>query len=300
MTNTMEIKKMKTGKTTTHSTLSKIVVYSLLILYLCWVLVPFAVIFVTSLTPSVELVKSMSFIWWPETPTVDAYKLIFKDYFGFNSNYLSLMKGFVNTLMLTIPTMLVNLFVSGLSAFAFAKLEFPFRDKLFIGIVAIMMIPTAVMTLPSFLYYDALGWSATALPIIIPGMFGSVGMVFFLRQFIALIPNSIIEAARIDGSNVLSIYLKIIIPLSIPAFVTQIIFSFVSGYNAYQGPLLYLTARPDLQPLQLVLSQLQAFFGDNKAVVCASCLIAMMPLILIYIASQKYFMENLSASGLKD
>ena len=300
MTNTLKIKKMKSNKRTSHSTISKIIVYTLLTLYLLWVLVPFIVVLVTSITPPTELISSMSFIWWPKEPTIKAYKTIFQSYFSISSEFLSLMKGFVNTLLLTIPTMLVNLFVSGLSAFSFAKLKFPFKDKLFIAIVAIMMIPTAVMTLPSFLYYDALGWSATALPIIIPGMFGSVGMVFFLRQFIALIPDSIIEAARIDGSNIFSIYIKMIIPLSIPAFVTQIIFSFVSGYNAYQGPLLYLSTRPDLQPLQLVLVQLQGFFGDNKAIVCASCVIAMSPLILIYIASQKYFMENVSASGLKD
>ena len=283
-----------------HSLLSKIIIYALLMLYTIWVFSPFVTIIITSITPAIELIKSMKFIWWPEAPSFASYKLLFAQHFSLDSQYFSLLKGLMNTLMLTIPTMLVNLFVSGLSAFSFAKLKFPYRDKLFICIVAIMMIPTAVMTLPSFLYYDALGWSNTALPIIIPGMFGSVGMVFFLRQFITLIPDSIIEAARIDGSNIFGIYIKMIIPLSIPAFVTQIIFSFVSGYNAYQGPLLYLSSRPDLQPLQLVLSQIQGLYADDKSLVCASCVVAMAPLIIVYIFSQKYFMENISASGLKD
>lgn len=292
--------KLKTEKRTRHSLTSKMIIYTLLALHTLWVFMPFLTIIVTSVTPHIELIQSMQFVWWPKKATIDSYTIIFNEYFSLSSSYGSLLRGFLNTLWQTVPPMLVDLFVSGLSAFAFAKLKFPFKNQLFVMVVSIMMIPTAVMTLPSFLYYDALGWSAGPLPLIIPKLFGAAGLVFFLRQFISLIPDSIIEATRIDGANVFYIYLKIIIPLSMPAFITQAIFSFVSGYNAYQGPLLYLSSRPDLQPLQLVLSQVRGFYDDNKSVICASCIMAMFPVIFVYICSQKYFMENVSASGLKD
>lgn len=299
MTDTMTKTKTHVRGKKHDSPVFKIVAYIFLALYTLAILVPFYVIIVTSLTTFEELMSRLEFIWIPEQWSLEAYRTVLLDDRLAINGVSSLLRGFFNTLWMTVPTMLVGLFVSGLAAYAYSKLRFKASNTLYMITLATMMVPTAVLTLPSYLYYDFLGWSHGPLPILIPGLFGSAGTVFFLRQFFAGIPDDLIEAGKLDGMGYFAMYVKIMIPLSVPAFLAQGIFAFVSGYNNYMGPMLYLTDRQMLWPLQLALGQLQAMYGDDNAVQCASAMVSLVPLIIVYLVCQKFFIQGVAAAGLK-
>ncbi len=277
------------------------VIFAVLLLYTIFLFAPFYVTIITSLTSVEELNSSVSFIWWPkEGITFDSYKTLFtEDPFMYITTIPSLILGFINTMWMTLLTVFVSLFVSGLAAYSYSKLRFKGREKLFMLQVATMMIPTAAMTMPSFLFYDYLGWTGTVLPIIIPGLFGGASTIFFLRMYFDQMSNDTIEAAKLDGLGVFSIYVKIMIPLSIPAFVAQFIFSFVGGYNNYMGPLLYLYDDPNMWTLQLALSELTGVFSSN-ADKCAAAVIALVPLLIFYACLQKLFIEGISVGAGKE
>ncbi len=299
MTDTMPKTKTPVRGKKHDSPVFKIVAYTFLALYTLAILVPFYVIIVTSLTTFEELMSRLEFIWIPEQWSIEAYRTVLLDDRLAINGVSSLLRGFFNTLWMTVPTMLVGLFVSGLSAYAYSKLRFKASNALYMITLATMMIPTAVLTLPSYLYYDALGWSHGPLPILIPGLFGSAGTVFFLRQFFAGIPDDLIEAGKLDGMGYFAMYVKIMIPLSVPAFLAQGIFAFVGGYNNYMGPMLYLTDSQMLWPLQLALGQMQAQYSGDNAVQCASAMVSLVPLIIVYLVCQKFFIQGVAAAGLK-
>ena len=279
----------------------KIVSYVFLALFCVWVLLPFYVIVITSLTSITELMSSIRFIWFPkEGISFEGYNTVLFDDMLAVGGMSSLLRGFLNTMWMTVPSLFVNLFVSGLAAYSYAKLNFKAKNTLYMITIATMMIPSAVMTMPSYLFYDAIGWSQGPLPIIIPTMFGSAGTVFFLKQFFSGIPTDLIDAGKIDGMGYFSMYIKIMLPLSVPAFLAQGILGFVGGYNNYLGPLLYLNGRVEMYTLQLSLSVLQGIYGSDQSVQCASAVIAILPLLVIYLVCQKFFIQGVAATGLKD
>ena len=279
----------------------KIVAYIFLALFCLWVLVPFYVIIITSLTSVTEIMSSIRFIWFPrEGVSFESYYTVLFDDILAVGGMSSLLRGFLNTMWMTVPPLLVNLFVSGLAAYSYAKLNFRAKNVLYIITLATMMIPSAVMTMPSFLFYDAIGWSQGPLPLMIPTLFGSAGTVFFLRQFFAGIPSDLIDAGKIDGMGYFSMYGKRMLPLSVRAFLAQGFLGFVGGYNNYLGPLLYLNGKVELYTLQLSLSVLQGIYYADQSVQCASAVIAILPLLIIYLVCQKFFIQGVAATGLKD
>ena len=241
------------------SALLKTLSYLYLIIFAICVILPFYVLLKTSFTTEKEILSTMSFAWFPKDGvSFESYKTaLFSDIF---STYgINIFQSFLNTIWQTLPTVLIGLFISGLAAFSFAKLKFPAKNILYVILLATMMMPTAVLTMPSYIYYNALGWANTVLPIIIPGMFGGAMMVFFLRQFFQGIPNDLLEAAQIDGMGYMRMYITIMIPLSKPAFMAQFIFAFVGNYNNYLGPLLYLNGKISMYPLQMALTLFRCY-----------------------------------------
>ena len=144
-----------------------------------------------------------------------------------------MIRGFLNTLAYVLPPTLCGLFASALAAFAFAKLNFKGKNLLFGLLLITMLIPGTIMLTPTYVIYDLIGWTDSPLPLIIPGMFGAAACVFFMRQFISGIPDSVVEAAKIDGVGYFGIFIKIIIPLSVPALIAQGLLGFIGGYNDY-------------------------------------------------------------------
>ena len=146
------------------------------------------------------------------------------------------------------------------------------------------------------------GFFITLLLTIVPGLFGSVGTMFFLRMYFDGVPKQIFEAARIDGLGQFGCFFRMMIPLAVPAFVAQFIFGFVGGYNSYMGPLLYLNGQDEYITLQLFLSRVSTVFTGTgmENVHCAAAVLGMLPLIIIYCFSQKLFINGIAVGGGKE
>ena len=176
---------------------SRIVVFAILVLYTFLLFFPLYTVVVTSFTSMMESSSTTQFVWLPKHPTFDSYVSVFtKD---INAEYLgvpSLLVGFWNTLWITLLPLVVGLLVSGLSAYAYTKMKFPGKEKLFSIAFIISMIPLGAFGVISYTFYSMIGWTGTTLPLIIPGMFGSMGTVFFLKMYYEGVPDSYIEAAR--------------------------------------------------------------------------------------------------------
>ena len=244
-------------------------------------------------------------MWWSDQMSLDAYKTIFQyDTYIDIVGMPGLVIGFINTMWLTLVPLLVGLLVAGFSAYAFSKMNFPFKEKLFKFSVILRSIPLGAFGVISYVFYSAIGWTGESgyLPLLIPGLFGSIGTMFFLRLFFDGIPDSVIEAATLDGAGFFHCFFKIMFPLAKPAFIAQFIFGFVAGYNSYLGPMLYLQNQPQFVTLQLYLSEIRNMFPNagSENIYSAAAILGMLPLILIYVLLQKYFIEGVSAGSVKE
>lgn len=286
-------------------TLGRLLVYFVLIFYTLFLFFPIVTVLITSFVPSEELATSVDFIWGSKNANLDAYIAIFT-----NDSYLTivglpgLVLGFINTMWLTLVPLIIGLMTAGLSAFAFSKMDFPFKERLFKFSVIIRMIPLGAFGVISYVFYSNIGWTGELgfLPLLIPGMFGGIGTMFFLRLFFDGIPNSLVEAARLDGGSFFQIFFQIMFPLAKPAFISQFIFGFVGGYNSYIGPMLYLQNQPKFVTLQLYLSQIRSLFPNagSENIYSAAAILGMLPLIIIYCFMQKYFIEGITVGGVKE
>lgn len=276
----------------------KVGIYFVLILFALWILVPFSIIIVTSFKTWQEA-SNPEFSFFPKEFTLEGYAEVFKyTATGDDGDLPIMIRGFINTLIIVIPPTILGLFCSAMSAFAFAKLRFKGKNFLFSFLLLTMMIPGTIMLTPSYMIYDMIGWVNTPLPLMIPGMFGAATCVFFMRQFYAGIPTSLIEAAKLDGMGYFKIFWKIMVPLSVPALLAQGILGFIGGYNDYFGPYLYLN-EPEWYTLQIALKSFQGSYSSNIPTIMAGSIVALIPTLIIYIVAQKYFIEGIATSGMK-
>lgn len=269
--------------------------YAALIFFTLCVLIPFYIIFITSIKTRYEAANT-DFSWIPKLGiSFEGYQMLFK---GVATT--SIFKGLLNTLWMSVPTVIIGLFFSAVSAFAYAKIPFQGKNLLFSMQLGTMMLPSIITMTSSYLLYDTIGWVNTPLPIIIPGMFGSVGMIFFLRQYFMGVPNELIESARIDGAGLLMSFLTVLLPVAVPALMAQGILNFISHYNEYLAPLLYLTNNPDLYTLQISLRFYVGTYSSDWPTIMAGCVMAILPLVVIYIVLQNKIIDGIQmSSGLK-
>ena len=282
--------------------ISRVFVYGTLILYTLFLFIPFYTIIVTAFTDHIELTSSAEFIWWPKNFSLQGFKnLIEYDDMYLTTGVPSIVRGFFNTIwMSTLPT-IVGLFFSGLAAYVYTKINLPGKNVFFAIEMATMMIPLSSMQIVSYMFYNSvLNWNGTPLPLIVPSMFGGAGTIFFLRMYFEGVGNEIIEAAKIDGKSFLGIYITILIPLAVPAFIAQFVFAFVARYNDYVGPLLYLTGNDKMITLQLATSNLRSSFSKYHETICASAIFSMVPLIIVYCFCQKLFIKGIAVGGSKE
>ena len=185
--------------------------YALVVFFLLVVLVAVYIAVITSLMTKAEA-NYVEFHWIPEQGIsfrayIDAFT---KDYGGTN-----VMIGLRNTLMIYLPGIIVGLYVSAVAAFAFAKLNFPMKALMFAILMGTMMIPNNMGTIAKLLMYDQLGWIGTPWPIMVPRMVGTIGVIFFLRQYYLSIPKDLIDAARVDGLSHFGVFNRIMLPISV-------------------------------------------------------------------------------------
>lgn len=282
-----------------------VLIYLAMIIYTIFLFFPLMTVVITSFVPSIELAQSDTFVWMAQNPTIQGYIEIFtNDRFLMTTGLPGLVLGFINTLWITLIPLIVGLMMSGLAGYAFSKLDFPGKEFLFKFTIVAQSIPLGAFAVISYVFYSAIGWTGDRgfLPLLIPGMLGSVGTVFFLRLFFDGIPNSLVEAARLDGAGFFQTFFTVIFPLGKPAFISQFIFGFVGGYNNYIGPMLYLQGQDRYVTLQLYLSQIQGLFrtAGSENIHCAAAILGMLPLIIIYCFMQRFFLEGITVGSVKE
>lgn len=213
-------------------------------------------------------------------------------------NSIDFWGSFVNTLIVATASAVLTMFLASLAGFTFAKFTFPGRNILFLLILATMMIPSQLSTVPSFVIMAKIGWVGTLQALIVPGLAGAFG-IFWMRQYSATaIPNDLLDAGRLDGCNHFQLYTNVAIPLLRPALAFLGIFTFITSWNDYLWPLVVLI-NPDILTLQVALSQLQGIYQTDYALVMAGTLMATIPLIIIFIIGSKQFIGNIAAGAVK-
>ena len=265
------------------------IMYLILILMCLTVLFPFAIIISTSLKTYADSVK-VPFTFNPGYVDWSSYKAVLESE--------SLWKGLGNTLFVVLPIMVIGVFTSALSAYAFAKIRFKAKNLMFTILMFSMMIPGVITMTPAYVIYDTIGWTDTYMPLMIPNAFGTAACVFYLRQFFSGIPTELIEAGKMDGLSNFGVFTRIMLPLAKPALTAQMILWFIAGYNDYFGPMLYLNSE-DKYTLQLVLKLMAGSSESNWPKVMACCIVTMIPLLIMYFAAQKKFVEGITMTGLK-
>ena len=193
--------------------------------------------------------------------------------------------------------MVLQITTSSLAAYAFAKLEFKGRNFLFLAYVTTIAIPWQVYMVPQYIMMSNWGLTDSLLGIVIMHAFTAFG-VFMMRQFYMGIPNELLEAARIDGLSEYGIWARIMVPLSKPAVATLAITSFVFEWNDFMGPRIYLSST-DKMTLQLVLRLFNTQYSSNYAQMMAAATVALIPVFIMFVFLQRYFVQGVATSGLK-
>ncbi|MCG7407050.1 carbohydrate ABC transporter permease [Paenibacillus sp. ACRRX] len=201
---------------------------------------------------------------------------------------------FWNSVWIVTPIIVGQVLVASLAAYAFAKLRFWGRDKLFVVYLMTMIMPFQVTLVPNYLIVEKLGLMNTTSAIILPGIFSAFG-VFMLRQFMLHIPNSYIEAAKMDGAGHLRIFYKIIVPLIQPGIAALIVLLFVDNWNMVEQPLIFLEDSFK-QPLSLYLSRVSE---GARGIAFAASVLYMAPMVLLFLYAESYFIEGIQLSGIK-
>jgi multiple sugar transport system permease protein len=212
--------------------------------------------------------------------------------------YLDFVNLFKNTLLVAIINTLINLLLNSMAGYAFARLRFPGRDKIFKFMLISLMVPGTVLLIPNVIIVKMMGVYNTRLALILPFVM-SVYNVFMMRQFFYSIPSSLEEAARVDGAGIIRTFFQIVLPLVQPALVTLGIFTFLWNYNNFLWPLVVLTDQQKYT-LSLGLGSLITAGLSKYPILIASSVIVALPLILLYITFQKYIAEGIIAGSVKE
>ncbi|WP_137129024.1 carbohydrate ABC transporter permease [Rhizobium sp. FY34] len=265
-----------------------IAVYLTVIVVTIIMLLPFAWMLSASLKLSRD-VFAFPIEWIPSEPRWQNYVDIWTK--------IPLALFIYNTSKLTIIVTVLQLLTSSFAAYAFAKLHFPYKNTLFLGYIATIAMPWQVYMVPQFLLMREFGLNNTHLALICLQAFTAFG-VFLMRQFYMSIPTELCEAARIDGMNEYQIWAKIMLPLSKPALSTLTIFTFVTTWNDFLGPMIYLT-RTELKTIQIGLRMFISQYSAEYGLIMAASVVALIPVLIVFLALQRFFVEGVASSGIK-
>ncbi|GGD93572.1 carbohydrate ABC transporter permease [Rhizobium anhuiense] len=269
-------------------TAKTVLLYAIVITVTVVMLMPFAWMLSASLKLSRD-VFAFPIEWIPAEPQWQNYVDIWTK--------IPLALFIYNTSKLTIIVTLLQLLTSSFAAYAFAKLNFPYKNTLFLGYIATIAMPWQVYMVPQFLLMREFGLNNTHLALICLQAFTAFG-VFLMRQFYMSIPTELCEAARIDGMNEYQIWARIMLPLSKPALSTLTIFTFVTTWNDFLGPMIYLT-KTELKTVQIGLRMFISQYSAEYGLIMAASVVALIPVLIVFLSLQRFFVEGIASTGLK-
>lgn len=269
-------------------TLERLAVYGLLVAGSLVMLLPLVWMVSTSLKADGQ-VMVVPPQWIPDPVRWDNYRRLFQR--------VPLFRFMLNSLLVAGVTTTGQILLAAMAAYAFARGRFRGRDSLFVLYLATLMLPFQVIITPLFLLVRSLGWVNTYQGLIVPRLFSAFG-VFLLRQFFLTIPRSLDEAAFMDGASHWTIFTRIMLPLSKPALATLAIFAFMNSWNDYLWPLV-VVSDPKLMTLPLGLAALQGRWTVSWNLVMAGTVVSIVPILAVYLAAQKRFVEGITLTGLK-
>lgn len=265
----------------------KVVTYALLVAITIITLTPLIWMLLSSLKMNNE-VFTIPMNWLPKKAQWENYIKIWQK--------VNLKLYTYNSFKLTFIITAIQVLTSSFAAYGFTKCRFRGRDTLFMLYMATLSIPWQVYMLPQFIQMNRMGLTNTHIGYIFMQSFTAMG-VFLIRQFYFSIPDDLLEAARIDGLNEYGIFFKIVLPLSMPAISTLVIFSFVTIWNDFMGPMLYFSG--DLNTIQLGIRQFMGQYSTDYAYIMAASVVALIPVFIIFLAFQRFFVQGVATSGLK-
>ncbi len=228
--------------------------------------------------------------WWPNPLTLQNYVGVFTK--------IHFYRYFLNSVFVATVTTLAHVFFDTLAAYAFAKLTFPGRDKLFFVLLLGLMVPFQVNLIPLYRIMAILNWTNTYLALIVPNLTSIFG-IFMMRQFLISIPNDLLDAARIDGCNEFGVFRRIVLPLALPGIATLIILTFMGTWNDFLWPRI-VTSSEELFTLPVGLAQLQMKNTSNVAQIMAGTVLTALPMILVFLFMQRQFIAGMTAGALKE
>lgn len=270
------------------SSKGRVLIYTLLTVAAILVAIPFGWMLLASVKTSNE-VFSIPMKLFPETFQWVNYETIWEK--------IPLLTFFKNTFKIAVLTTLLQVLTSCFAAYGFSKVNFKGRDFLFLISVTTFAVPWQAYMVPQFALITKLHLSNSHLGLILMQAFSGFG-VFLMRQFMISIPNELLEAARIDGLNEYKTFAKIALPLAKPGIATLVIFTFVNIWNDFMGPLIYLNST-ELKTIQLGIRMFISQYGADYALIMAASVCSLIPVIIVFMACQKWFVEGITAGGVK-
>ncbi len=280
---------MRIKRTSARWILSRSLLYLLLIASSLLMIVPFYWSVGTSLKLE-KFVFASPPQWWPNPVSLGSYINIL--------TRIPFLSYFTNSVFVAIVTTLGHAFFDTLAAYAFAKLKFPGRDKIFFLFLLVLMVPSQVNLIPVYRIMASLHWIDTYLALIVPNLTSVFG-IFLMRQFLMSIPGELLDSGRIDGCNEFQVFSKIALPLAIPGIATLVILTFMDRWNDFLWPRIVLNSEK-LFTLPVGLAQLQMKNTSNEAQIMAGTVLTALPMIIVFLFMQRQFIEGMTAGALKE
>jgi len=275
-----------------HPVLFGIVRHTLLVCLLVVLLYPLLWMVAASFRPNNEIFNGLGL--FTGSFTLENYVN------GWGAGQLGFSQYFLNSFLVTALSIVGNLISCSLTAYAFARLEFPFKRTLFAILLGTMLLPYHVTLVPQYILFNELDWINTYLPLVVPKFLGTEAFFIFLMvQFIRTLPRELDESARLDGAGHFGIFARIIMPLALPAIGTTAMFTFIASWNDFLGPLLYVN-RADLQTVPLALQTFLDSTGENAfGELFAMSTLSLAPIVGFFIVSQRLLIEGIATTGMK-
>lgn len=238
-----------------------------------------------------ETIRTIPIRWIPERPTLEGYERVF------NMQGFSFSRSSLNSLLLAVVRTAVAVISATMAAFVFAKLPFRGSGKVFGLYLATMMIPETVTMVPNYVILRMLGLLDTYTGLVLPALGYAFG-VFLMRQSMLAVNDAYMESAFLDGASLYRIFFQIMLPMVLPTLATLTLLSFMNSWNSYLWPLIVLTST-EKQTLQVVLGNMNGMYKNNEHVLMAGAVLTILPILAVYLLSQRYVDQGISLGGLK-